>query len=81
MIKLVILTLALIVPSLLACNGKVNPYEVVNSSFYKVAIHQHGEKYAYHNQDLNQSYYLLKLRGDSYQAGLAYGTLMKNEIK
>ena len=73
-----IVTIALIVPSILACKGKVNPYDIVNATFTKVGIHSYGEKYLYYNKDINHTYYLLKLRGSSYQAGVAYGALMKN---
>lgn len=79
MLKLLwIAVIALLLHSLLACKGKVNPYDIVDAKFTKVAIHQHGEKHTYYNADINHTYYLLKLKGNSYQAGLAYGALMKN---
>jgi hypothetical protein len=70
--------LALLITTLLGCRGKVNPYDIVNASFTKVGVHEHGEKYIYHNNEINHSYYLLKVKGNLYQAGLAYGALMKD---
>jgi len=80
MIKLSwIATIALLLHCLLAstCRGKANPYDVVNATFTKVGLHPHGEKHVYYNADIDHNYYLLKLKGNSYQAGLAYGALMK----
>jgi len=42
-----------------------------------VSSHLYGEKYHYYNAEIKQDYYMLKLNGSSYQAGLAYGSLMK----
>jgi len=79
MIKLSwVAALALLIHCLLACRGKINPYDIVNATFNKVGLHPHGEKHVYYNADINHTYYLLKLKGNSYQAGLAYGALMKD---
>ena len=63
------------------CRGKINPFPAIEANFTKVAAHKFGEKYHYFNKDLNQNYYAIKIWGTPYQAGLAYGTLMREEMK
>lgn len=65
----------------LACRGKINTLPIETANFTLVSTHQYGEKHVYHMDSINQDYYLIKLHGNSYQAGVAYGTLMKDEIK
>lgn len=76
-----IIVVCLLMSVVFACRGKPNTYPVIDPNFTKSEVHQFGEKYSYFNSDLNQSYFILRLWGNSYQAGLAYGSLMKNEIK
>ena len=63
-----------------SCKGKPNPYPTIHAHFTKTQTHTYGDKYTYFNEELGQQYTILKLRGSSYQAGFAYGYLMKQEI-
>lgn len=63
-----------------SCEGKPNPFKTIDATFTKVASHQFGEKYVFHTEDIPQQFSLLRLWGSSYQAGFAYGTLMKKEL-
>ena len=62
------------------CRGSPNKFPIIDAQFQKVNSHQYGEKYHYFNPQSNQNFYLLKLWGNSYQAGFAYGTLMREEL-
>ena len=59
------------------CPGHSNPYNTINASFTKIASHTYGEKYVYFAEDMNQQFTILRLWGNSYQAGFAHGYLMK----
>lgn len=60
-----------------SCPGSPNPYKTINANFTKVESHTYGEKYVYFCEDMNQQFTILRLWGNSYQAGFAYGYLMK----
>lgn len=76
-------TLAIILASVLfiqigaVCPGHANPYKTINANFTKVESHTYGEKYVYFTEDMNQQFTILRLWGNSYQAGFAHGYLMK----
>ena len=75
--------LAIILASMLltlaqaSCPGGPNPFKTVNANFTKVETHTYGEKYVYFSEDMNQQFTILRLWGNSYQAGFAHGYLMK----
>ena len=77
------LTLVIIIVSFLLihthseCAGVPNPYKTINANFTKVESHTYGEKYVYYAEDMNQQFTILRVWGNSYQAGFAYGYLMK----
>jgi hypothetical protein len=77
-ITFVVLAITLFIQGTLSCRGAPNPNPIIESQFTKVESHQFGEKYHYYSPEANQNYYLLRLWGSSYQAGVAYGTLLKN---
>lgn len=74
------LILSLVISAACTCRGVPNHYPIIEANFTKVASHEFGEKYHYFSPEANQNYYLLRVWGNSYQAGVAYGTLMKEEI-
>lgn len=75
--RIMFIVVSLLCSLAFACKGKPNSFPVIDSNFTKVEVHRFGEKYSYHNSDINQSYYIVRLWGSSYQAGLAYGSLMR----
>jgi hypothetical protein len=56
---------------------RANPHSIIDANFTIVASHQYGEEYHYYSPEANLNYYMLRVWGNSYQAGVAYGTLMK----
>lgn len=76
-IKLLVILSLLTIILANVCRGSPNNYPIIDAQFGKVRSHQYGEKYHYYNTESNQNFYLLRLWGNSYQAGLAYGTLMR----
>ncbi len=76
-ITIIVIALFTIAAYASTCKGKPNPYPLIEPNFTKVEVHQFGEKHHYFSKELNQNYYILKLWGNSYQAGIAYGSLMK----
>jgi hypothetical protein len=73
---------ALLLPGCLCtCERGPNPFPTIDAQFAKVATHQFGEKYIYQSTDEPQYFSLLRLWGSSYQAGFAYGALMREELR
>lgn len=62
------------------CESQPNPFPTIDASFTKVASHQFGEKYIYRATDMDQYFSLIRVWGNSYQAGFAYGSLMRQEL-
>lgn len=62
------------------CEGNPNPFPTIDADFTKVGSHPFGEKYIYRSTDMDQYFSLIRVWGTSYQAGVAYGSLMREEI-
>jgi isopenicillin-N N-acyltransferase-like protein len=62
------------------CESKPNPFPTIDANFTKVGSHQFGEKYIYRATDMDQYFSLIRVWGNSYQAGFAYGSLMRKEL-
>jgi hypothetical protein len=76
-ILITILAFILLIQAQATCPGNPNPYKTINANFTKVESHAFGEKYVYFCEDMNQQFTILRLWGNSYQAGVAHGSLMK----
>lgn len=63
------------------CRGQPNDNKIIDADFQLVGGHEFGQKFVFEMSATGQTFYLLKLHGTAYQAGFAYGTLMRRELQ